>query len=380
MQKRKFLWILVVGFLSVFLEAEDLSLSKEDLLVIQNPKGGYHLYIKAKPDIKSVLLTETTKDPDLKLDNYAYRDPNYNEINGDEKRLLNGEFLLPEKKLYSLIDSTPEKNTPLGEAYHIWIPYIILYGYDWSRSGEIEVKDGTFFNIRTFAKPYGDYTGDFQDNPFTLRVTQKPVEKDPPPDLSYSDEAVKTFTDLADTTEGEMIYAKGPEDILSTIKEILKKGEKDHLDLLFALDSTESMKDDVEEVRKNISSMLAETLPQYKTYRIALVLYKDYREDFLVREACVFTDNLKKFEKALYGFKVFGGRDIPEAVYEGIFLGLRQSWRALDADVDKKLILIGDAPPHPKPRGKVTKEDVDKLAAEKGVKIYPIILPHTLSY
>ena len=380
MQKRKFLWILIVGFLSVFLEAEDLSLSKEDLLVIQNPKGGYHLYIKAKPDIKSVLLTETTKDPDLKLDNYAYRDPNYNEINGDEKRLLNGEFLLPEKKLYSLIDSTPEKNTPLGEAYHIWIPYIILYGYDWSRSGEIEVKDGTFFNIRTFAKPYGDYTGNFQDNPFTLRVTQKPVEKDPPPDLSYSDEAVKTFTDLADTTEGEMIYAKGPEDILLTIKEILKKGEKDHLDLLFALDSTESMKDDIEEVRKNISSMLAETLPQYKTYRIALVLYKDYREDFLVREACVFTDNLKKFEKALYGFRVFGGRDIPEAVYEGLFLGLRQSWRALDADVDKKLILIGDAPPHPKPRGKVTKEDVDKLAADKGVKIYPIILPHTLSY
>ena len=380
MQKRKFLWILIVCFLSVFLEAEDLSLSKEDLLVIQNPKGGYHLYIRAKPDIKSVLLTETTKDPDLKLDNYAYRDPNYNEINGDEKRLLNGEFLLPEKKLYSLIDSTPEKNTPLGEAYHIWIPYIILYGYDWSRSGEVEVKDGTFFNIRTFSKPYGDYTGNFQDNPFTLRVTQKPVEKDQPPDLSYSDEAVKTFTDLADTTEGEMIYAKGPEDILSTIKEILKKGEKDQLDLLFALDSTESMKDDIEEVRKNISSMLAEILPQYKTYRIALVLYKDYREDFLVREACVFTDNLKKFEKALYGFRVFGGRDIPEAVYEGIFLGLRQSWRALDADVDKKLILIGDAPPHPKPRGKVTKENVDKLAADKGVKIYPIILPHTLSY
>lgn len=259
-----------------------------------------------------MLLTETTKDPDLKLDNYAYRDPNYNEINGDEKRLLNGEFLLPEKRLYSLIDSTPEKNTPLGEAYHIWIPYIILYGYDWSRSGEIEVKDGTFFNIRTFAKPYGDYTGNFQDNPFTLRVTQKPVEKDPPPDLSYSDEAVKTFTDLADTTEGEMIYAKGPEDILSTIKEILKKGEKDHLDLLFALDSTESMKDDVEEVRKNISSMLAETLPQYKTYRIALVLYKDYREDFLVREACVFTDNLKKFEKPYTALKFSEGGIFPK--------------------------------------------------------------------
>lgn len=379
MQKRKFLLIFIVSFLSIFLDAEDLSLSKEDLLVIQDPKGGYHLYIRAKEDIKSVLLTETTKDPNLKLDNYAYRIPDYNEINGDEKRLLNGEFLPPEKKLYSLIDSTPEKNTPLGEAYHIWIPYIILYGYDWSRNGEVEVKDGTFFNIRTFSKPYGDYEGNFKDNPFTLRVTQKPV-KEAPPDIAYSTEAVKTFTELANTTEGEMIYAKGPEDIIPIIKHLLTKEKNDDLDLLFALDATESMKDDIEVVRKNISTLLSEILPQYKTFRVALILYKDYRDDFLVREPCVFTDNLKKFEKALYGFRVFGGGDIPEAVYEGIFLGLRQSWRAVDSSVDKKLIVIGDAPPHPRPRGKIKKEDVDKLAAEKGVKIYPIILPHSLSY
>ena len=47
--------------------------------------------------------------------------------------MLNGEFLDPEKKLYSLIDSTPEPHDVLGSAFRIFIPYIVKYGYDWSR-------------------------------------------------------------------------------------------------------------------------------------------------------------------------------------------------------------------------------------------------------
>ncbi len=362
-----------------------LELSEKDVFVIQDPRGGYHLYIKAKPEIKSVMLTETTKDPALKLANYSYRAPNYNEINGDEKRLLDGKFLPKEKELYSLIDSTPEEDTPIGKAFHIWIPYIIVYGYDWSRNGEVEVKDGTFFNIRTFAKPYGDYNGNFKDNPFVLRVTQKPVEKKKPKPTEpepvvYSGEAEKAFSEIAELTAGEIFYAKDSDDILPSIKKILKKDKNQKLDLLFAIDATESMVDDIEAVRLGVMNLLKEILSEYESYRIALVLYKDYHDDFLVREACVFTDNFKKFEKALFGFKVFGGRDIPEAVYEGLHLSLLQSWRDNDDTVDKKLVLIGDAPPHSRPRGKIKKEAVDKLAAKKSVSVYPIILPHGLAY
>lgn len=371
--------IIIFFVFAFFLTAEDLKIDRNDLAVIQSPEGGYHLYIRVKPDIKSVMLTETTRDPDLKLDNYAYRNPAYNKINGDEKRILNNEFLAFEKQLYSLIDSTPEKDTPLGEAFHIWIPYIIEYGYDWSRHGEIEVKDGTFFNIRTFAKPYGDYSGEFKDNPFILRLTQKIVEPKPEK-ISYSDEAVTAFSALAENTYAKMLYAEKPEEILSCVKEILKKNENDSLDLLFALDATESMKDDIEVVRKEITGIISDVMKNYKSFRVALILYKDYREDFLVREACVFTDNLKKFQKALYGFNVVGGRDIPEAVYEGLHLGLRQSWRVDDNSVDRKIILIGDAPPHPRPRGKISKNDVENLAAEKKVSIYSIILPHGPAY
>ena len=111
--------------------SKDLNVAKEDTYVLPGNNGGFHLYIRAKEDIKSVLLTETTQDPKLKLHNYAYRDPNFNEINGNEKRMLNGEVLDVSKGLYSLIDSTVEENTPIGRAFHIWIPRVMVYGYRW---------------------------------------------------------------------------------------------------------------------------------------------------------------------------------------------------------------------------------------------------------
>ena len=110
---------------------KDLNVAKEDTFVLPGNNGGFHLYIRARGDIKSVLLTETTQDPKLKLHNYAYRDPNFNEINGNEKRMLNGEVLDISKGLYSLIDSTIEESTPIGRAFHICMPRIIVYSYAW---------------------------------------------------------------------------------------------------------------------------------------------------------------------------------------------------------------------------------------------------------
>ena len=105
---KKLLCFVLATLVPVSLMALDLSIGKDDVRIIQSPEGGYHLYIRKKADIASVLLTETTRDPNLKADNYAYRSPDYNPVNGDEKRLLDGVFIPPEKKMYSLIDSTPE--------------------------------------------------------------------------------------------------------------------------------------------------------------------------------------------------------------------------------------------------------------------------------
>lgn len=355
------------------LSAADLSIAPEDVRIIQSPEGGYHLYVRKKNDIQSILLTETTRDPALKADNYAYRSPDYNPINGDEKRMLDGSLILPEKKIYSLIDSTPEPLSPIGLSYHVWIPYVIEFGYDWSRNGEVQVLDGTYINIRTFSKPYADYSGSFADNPFHLHLTQKAIVKAPPEDSRFMSETVVAFGDLAARSSGKTLYSKNPDEIIPLVKDILIPAGKKTLDLVFVIDATESMQDDLKKLRELLEGVLTETLREYPSYRIALVLYKDYFEDFLVKSACPFTSDLSVFRKALNAFRVQGGRDIPEAVYEAIDGALAYPW---NPEADKKIILIGDAPPHPKPRGRVTKDIVDTAAAIKQVQVNVIILPH----
>jgi len=358
-------------------QAKDLNLlvAKEDTYVLPGNDGGFHLYIRAKGDIASVLLTETTQDPRLKLHNYAYRDTVFNEINGNEKRLLNGEPLDISKGLYSLIDSTVEEETPLGKAFHIWIPHVIVYGYSWSRNGELEVVDGTFINIRSFELPYGDYEGAFKDNPFVLKIDDIM--------LNYVHEAVTSFKDITGSSGGDLVYAKGGQDIIPLTKRIVFNGgigeghEKNaDLDLMFVLDATESMKDYIENAKQEMIEFLKVCDFSFASTRVGLILYKDYGDDFVVKEACVFTSKLEKFVKVLSEVKVGGGGDIPEAVYEGLFLALRESWRE-DENVIKKIVLVGDAPPHNKPKGKVKKEDVEAKAKERGVEINTILLSPT---
>ena len=352
---------------------KDLSIAKEDTFVLPGNNGGFHLYIRAKENIKSVLLTETTQDPKLKLHNYAYRDPNFNEINGNEKRILNGQELDISKGLYSLIDSTIEENTPIGRAFHIWIPRIIVYGYSWSRNGELEVVDGTFINIRAFELPYGDYQGAFQDNPFVLKIDDIM--------LNYIHEAVTSFKDVTKKTGGKLLYARSSLDVIPLIKKLVvtEPVKENELDLMFVLDCTESMKPHISQAKDEMLSLLKKMSEHFSSLRVGLILYKDYYDDFVVKEACVFTKDITNFSNILKGIEVSGGGDIPEAVYEGLYLGLRESWRLNDNKVIKKIILIGDAPPHAKPRGRVKKVDVENMASKKGIEINTILLtsmPH----
>lgn len=354
----------------------DLFIAKEDTYLVPGNDGGFHLYIRAKDDIKSVLLTETTQDPKLKLHNYAYRDPVFNSINGSEKRLLNGEPLDISKGLYSLIDSTVEEDTPLGRAFHIWIPHVIVYGYSWSRHGELEVIDGTFINIRSFEKPFADYEGVFKDNPFVLKIDDIM--------LNYIHEAVSSFKDITSLTGGDLVYAKSSTDIIPHIGRLIgvsggKKPVSTSLDLMFVLDVTESMKDYIERVKIDMLSLLENMSKSFSSLRVGLILYKDYEDDFVVKESCVFTGDLNKFVLSLKAVQVSGGGDIPEACYEGLFLALKESWRVKEGNVLKKIILVGDAPPHNKPRGKVKKSDVENMAKEKGIAIDTILLSSVVS-
>ena len=349
--------------------AQNFNIASDDLVVEQEKDGGYHLWIKKKPQIASVLLTESTADPEKELAVYALRDPSWNSINGDEQRMLDGRLLDSTKGLYSLIDSSPEKHSELGVAFHIYIPYVVEYGYEWSRSGELQVVDGTYLNIRVFSKPFGDYTGGFVDNPFLLKVTQKPFEG--PPVENYMPDAVKDYTEIAAEGGGDVLFSTGEDDILDKLSNILNQADGKSLDLVLALDTTESMKNDIPHLRTSLVPLLHDVTVGYDSLRFGIVLYKDYMDQY-VTKVMPFQPDLSMAQQVLNGVRVFGGRDIPEAVYEALYSGVHGfDWSA----ESRLIILVGDAPPHARPRGKITKEMVYNDADNLGIELHTIILP-----
>lgn len=413
-------FIMIYGFFGIFAQtmpaqSSSLLITESDIrLVYENNKNfenaeGYHLYIRKKPGIESIMLTETTKDPSGTQDNYAYRALEYNSINGDEIRYLNGKPLKSEFAKYSLIDSTPQADEQFGQAFHIYIPSEIEYGYKWSRHGKLKINRGTFINIRSFSKKYGDYTGTFLDNPFMFdlgKIPEKKVElpakkqepapqplpepEELPPPVKepivltddYNPAAAASFNDIANFNGGQMCFSKGPDSIVDDITASIERiSPKNKVDVVFAIDTTGSMKDDVQKLREEWIPRLTEQIKQFGDFRIGLLLYRDYNDTYRLMGLPVkryeFTKDINVFTKNLNGFVIYGneGGDIPEAVYEALFASLTfYKWRK---DAYRKIILIGDAEPHPTPRGtgKYTKQLVADTAKATNIIIDAIIVP-----
>jgi hypothetical protein len=352
-----------------YAQSQDFSIAADDLRIEQRVDGGFHLFIRKKTEIASVLITETTRDPTLQATNYAYRAPDWNEVNGDEIRLINGMPLPRTSRIWSLIDSTPEQDEQFGEAFHIYIPYILNYGYETSRSGELYVKDGTYFNLRAFALPFADYAGAFQDNPFILEVTQNPLSG--PPDGNYMPDTLQTFSEISKGGGGTMLLSHGPDDIVAIIEELLRKEKGKTLEAVICLDTTGSMKNDIAAIRETLAAMLDSLRNEFPDYRFGMVLYKDYREEYLTR-VIPFTKDMALIQRTLNAIRTGGGKDIPEAVYEALYDGITKfEWSA----ESRIIILIGDAPPHPRPQGRITRELVEQAAVGQGVRINAIVLP-----
>lgn len=433
----------VLFFLMLFLNfaflfaAEDILIHPEDLRLVYDDGAnfesakGYHLYIRKKSRIESVMLVETTKDPEGKQDNYAYRALEYNPINGDEIRYLNGKILNSEGAKYPLMDSTPEADPVFGEAFHIFIPSEIAFGYPWTRNGVIKIGRGTFINIRSFEKKFGDYTGDYADNPFMFDLgravaKKKPLPPPPPapepepepvpepkiedepepepmpepvPEVTaveepetivltddYNPDAAESFKNIAAFGGGEMVYSKGPETLPDDIIEAIDRIKtRDSADVVFAIDTTGSMKDDIEKLRKVWIPQMFEKIKEFKNLRLGLLLYRDYGDTYkwmnLPVKKFEFTTRVEDLRKNLNSFYIHGteGGDIPEAVYEALFASMEYyKWRP---DAERKIILIGDAEPHPTPRGsgKYSKDLVAQMAEQKGIVIDAIIVPDNKS-
>ncbi|MCL2191722.1 MAG: VWA domain-containing protein [Treponema sp.] len=362
------------------LHAQDLGVAQGDLLVELRPDGGFHLFIRHRPDISSVLLTETTRDPLFREANFAYRAAEWNEINGDEIRLIDG---VPVRGIYSLVSSTPRWHPEMGWAFHIYIPYRLLYGHEGGRHGEVHVGDGMYLNIRAFYYAHADYRGPFQDNPFVLRISQEftrplpetpppPTAPAPPPGRRFLSETVDAFVSLAGAENAG--FAAVPGEMMDRVRSILAQVDGPSVDIVICLDVTGSMRAFFNEIRLHLIPAVQAMVADFDSVRVGMVFYKDYdrQSDFLYR-VIPFTTDFDALQRSINTIRVGGGGDIPEAVYEALYAGATQL--AWEGDT-RVMILIGDAPPHPRPRGRITRDMVDAGIERQGIELHAIILPH----
>ncbi|MGL4524855.1 MAG: vWA domain-containing protein [Spirochaetia bacterium] len=350
---------------------EVLKLGRGDVRLLPNKDGSFELFVLHVPGRESVLVTDSTADPEALADNYTLRAYDWHPTFGDEKRILNGRILERDPPLYFLMDSTPtpvKGFEPQTQWFHIHLPKAVLFGYPWGREGQFDIKSGTWISLRTFEKPNADYRGRFKDNPFVITSKEKPAK-----------EVVreKPFKDLSAQSNGKFYNAKDTQQMLDRIEEILQENTGQDIDIAFVVDTTISMKEDIKEIKKQLAPKIARFRLQEenrdKTQRIGLVLYRDYPPDrYLTREKD-FTEELDQFQGDLDEADAAGGYDTPEAVYEGIDAAMNKlSW----SQPRKIIVQMGDAIPHPVPKRKITEKTVMDAAQKKDIAIYSILLPN----
>lgn len=116
-----------------------------------------------------------------------------------------------------------------------------------------------------------------------------------------------------------------------------------HIDVVFVLDATGSMGDEIEPVKQhiwNIANQIASGNPR-PDLRVGLVIYRD-RGDSEPTRMVPLTSDLDAMHTALMGVTAQGGGDYPEDVDAGLALALHEmSWGQQSA---RMVFLVGDAP------------------------------------
>ena len=143
------------------------------------------------------------------------------------------------------------------------------------------------------------------------------------------------------------------------------------LDVLFLLDSTGSMGDEIAQIQRTIVS-IAERIDQLEprpALRFGLVAYRD-RGDLYVTRAYDFTPDVAAFRELLLSVSADGGGDTPESLNEALHAAVNDVGWADDAV--RLIFLVADAPPH-----RDYPQDYDYLqevraAVAQGIKVYPI--------
>ena len=143
------------------------------------------------------------------------------------------------------------------------------------------------------------------------------------------------------------------------------------LDVMFLLDSTGSMDDEIKQIKATLQSIAkrVSNLPANPDLRFGMVSYRD-RDDTYVTRLHDFDGNVERFQQTIRGVRADGGNDYPESLNQALHEAVNDaSW---GENAIRLIFLIADAPPHlDYPQDEDYAVDMVR-AREKGIKIFSV--------
>jgi Secretion system C-terminal sorting domain len=147
---------------------------------------------------------------------------------------------------------------------------------------------------------------------------------------------------------------------------------KNQVDLVFAVDATGSMGDEIRYLQDELLDVLQKVKQQHQvSLRTGSVFYRDHGDEYVTRISGL-TSDLNTTTTFIGSQSANGGGDGPEAVDDALIASIEQmSWRK--TALTRILFLILDAPPHHSPEHQARLKRAMQLAATKGIRIVPLV-------
>jgi Mg-chelatase subunit ChlD len=155
-----------------------------------------------------------------------------------------------------------------------------------------------------------------------------------------------SWTRLSTATGGRSVVSSGARDVPGLLRrlnqEALPPGAP--VDLVYVVDTTASMVDDIDAARRDMRTILDELTARHPDRHVGVVAYRDRGDDYLTLTVLQMTPDTDQIQAGFQALRVGGGGDLREHVYAGLDTALReQPWRP---GASHHIVLIGDAPPH----------------------------------
>lgn len=183
----------------------------------------------------------------------------------------------------------------------------------------------------------------------------------------------KGFEDAPDAVEvvcaGENVRVplENKEEITVTVDAQNQTGKE--LDLMFVIDTTGSMGDELEYLKAETEAMIRQMQTQLDT-RVSMNFYRDEGDEYVVR-SYDFTASVPDAVEQLRAESAAGGGDNPEAVDQALKNAVADhAWRD---DAVKILFLVLDAPAHEEEDVIASLTDTVLSAAAQGIRIVPVV-------